>query len=124
MRRRGALRRGVLPQDIEGNNFERALVRRGQGDGGADASLQTLEPPGCADAPAIAGVQSGKIILRPWRAEVVADRAAIFEKFVGDFDTYRVAADILGTGVAMPVAKITGDGRQRTRLEWSAENVA
>ena len=40
--------------------------------GGRDAGRKCFLPPDCAKAPLIARIQSGKIILGDWRAEVVA----------------------------------------------------
>src|SRR5262245_30246850 len=101
-------RRRVLLQQDERNDGQGALMRRGQDDGGGDVAFEEFEPARSADAPAIARLQTGKLVLGPRGGEVVADLAALFEKLVGHLDANRVAADVLLAGVAMAVAEEAG----------------
>lgn len=120
----GALGGGVLSQHLEGHDFERARMRGGECDWRVRAALDTFEPARGAHAPPVAGLQAGEFELRPWRREVVADLATEREKVRGHLHAHRVAAVVLGTGVAAAVAKKSGHRLRGARLERAAKDVA
>jgi hypothetical protein len=113
----------VLLQSFERDDLESSLVRGCENDIGCRAVYVRLEPVGCGHTPAIAGHQPGKAILRHWRDQVVADLLLMLEKLGGDHGADRVAAKVLGAGIAATVAKEPGDRIGATCVERSAEDV-
>ena len=99
-------------------------MRRSQHYGRADPQLNRLQPTRGANAPTVTGLEAGKTIFRPRRAEVVARRRAELEKFRRNLDTDGMAAGILRAGVARAIAKKPGQRIDRTGLQRTAEDVA
>src|SRR5689334_15573056 len=87
---------------------ERAFMRRPQHDLRRHAGVQRLLPAGRAEAPAVAGLQARKAVLREGRREIVAGALGVGEELGGDDAADGVAADILGRGVAAAVAEESG----------------
>jgi hypothetical protein len=104
----------VLLQQLERNDLERTFVCAGEHDWSRNVAFQQFEPSSRANAPAVAGLQAGEIHIRSRCREVVPDKLAVAQKGFGDFDAHRVAAHVVGTGIAMPVPKKAGYRRIRT----------
>ena len=94
----------MLLQRVQRNHGERLLVRRREHDGCRDTSCERFAPSGCAHAPSIAGLQTGKTEFRRWRDEVIAAPTREHEKFLGYLHADDVQPEIFGSGVAAAVA--------------------
>jgi hypothetical protein len=99
----------VFLESVKRDDLKRSLMGGCEDDVGCGAVLVRLEPVGCGHTPPIAGREPGESILRHRRDQVVADSPLMLEKLGGDHGADRVAPQILGTGVAAPIAKETGD---------------
>lgn len=77
-----------------------------------------------AQAPAIAGFESGEADFRNRRRQIVAARFGESEKGVGHHHANRMAANILTAGVAAAVPVKARHWLDRTGLKGVAENVA
>lgn len=107
----------------ERHDFEGAGVSGREGYGRGDPGEQRFLPTRGAYAPTVAGLQAGEIVVGHGRREVVAGGAAEGEELGGDLDTDRMATVVVGTGVAMAVAKKTGERIERAGLERATEDV-
>jgi hypothetical protein len=114
---------GVLQEDFEGDDFERGLVRGLEDDGAGRAVALHLEPTGGADAPAVAGLQAGKAVLRHGGGEIVAEALGGSEELGGDDAADGVDAEVVGAGGAATVAVEAGEGVHAAGLKGLAEDV-
>ena len=113
----------MLLQSFERDDLESSLMRGCENDVGGGAVYVRLEPVRRGHAPAIARHQPGEAIPRHWRDQVVADLLLMLEKLGSDHGADRVAAKVLGAGVAATVAKEPGDRIGTTCVERSAEDI-
>lgn len=113
----------VFQQRFEGHHFERGLVRSFKHDWTRRAGLDYLKPATGADTPAVAGLETGKSILRHGRGEIVAKLRGGGKELLCDDAADGVQAKVLRTGVAAAVAKEAGYGVETTRLKRLAEYV-
>src|SRR3546814_11088757 len=68
----------------ERDQFKRFLVRRLQHHAWGKACLPRFFPPGRAQAPAIALVQSREIIFGPWRGQIIAHGLGKSQELIGN----------------------------------------
>jgi hypothetical protein len=113
----------VFPENLERDDLERSLMRGCKDDIGRRTVHVRPQPIGCGHAPPVAGNESRESILRHRRDQVVADSLLVFEKLVGHNSTDRMAPQVLGTGVAAPITKETGNGIAAAGGERFAQNV-
>ena len=90
---------------------------------GAAPGLERLAPARGAQAPAIAGLEPGKIEIGLRRREVVAARLGEGEELRRHLDADRVQPDILGSGVTAAGAEEAGQRPLRAALERLAIDV-
>jgi hypothetical protein len=95
---------GVLNEELEGDNLQRVLVGGFEDDGARGSSLLNLEPASGTDAPAIAGLQASKTVLRHGRAQVVAESLRRREERSIDDAADGVDAVVVGVGLALDLA--------------------
>ena len=95
----------------------------GEVDARGDAGVPGFEPAFDAQAPVIAGLQAGEAIVRHGRAEIVAARAAEYEKFVRHLGADGVQADVTGAGIAASVTVPAREGGAAAGVERLAENI-
>src|SRR5579875_1518869 len=114
----------IALQNVKRNDGEGRLMRRRQPDPRRLAGGERLLPALGAQAPAIAGLQTGEAELGHRRRQVVAARTREGEAFGVDLGAYRMPAPILGTGVAAAVAIKPGQGLCAAQGERLAQNIA
>ena len=88
-----------------------------------NAGVFGLGPARRAEAPAVAGLESGEAVFEAWCGEVVADAFAEGQKLFGDVTTDQVQSLIAGAGVAAAIAEPAGDGIDGAGFEICAEYV-
>lgn len=81
------------------------------------------QPVGCSDTPAIAGLESGKSVLRVWGREVVSDSCLVRKELSGHDRTDRMASQVAGCSVAAAITKPAGERIGAALFEWAAEDV-
>ena len=96
----GIRNRGVPDKNFEGHDGERGLVGSFENDRTASSSLLHLKPARRADAPAIAGLESGEAKLWHGRAEVVSELLGNAQKIL-----VHDAADRMNPKVVGPVSQ-------------------
>jgi len=124
---RGGTRRNVyrvLSKDGQRYDFERPFMSGRKHHKRCRTIVVRSQPVPRRDAPAIPGYKSWEPVLMHRSDEIVADAALMVEEFRGHDGTNRVAAEILGPGVAAPISKEPGDRVETTRFEFSAQDVA
>ena len=103
-------------QRFQVHEFQHRDVARFQHDGARVAGFKRLRPASHADAPAVVGRQTGEIVFRARREEVVALQRQIFEKRLGDLAADRMQPAIFRPGAAITVAVKSGHGRLTAAL--------
>lgn len=96
---------------------------RFEDDGAGVAGVEGFFPASRANAPAIAGLESGESVKRHRGAEVIAARLAEGEEFFVHFAADRVAAAVLGPHLAFAVAIESGDRIRAAGDEDAADYV-
>ena len=114
---------GVLDEKLEGDDLQRVLVRGFEDDGARGASLLHLEPARGTHAPAVAGFEASKAVLRHGRAEVVAKSLRRSEKRCIDDTADGVNTVVLRSGLAAAGAVEAGHGSAAAGGEGLAEDV-
>jgi hypothetical protein len=114
----------MLLEDLERDDIQRALVCRSQHHERGRSVNVSAEPVRSRDTPAIAGHQARELELWHRGREVVADTALVLEEISGDDRANRVAAEILRTGVATPVAVEPRHGVAAAHLQRPPEHIA
>jgi len=99
---------GVLDEELEGDDVEGRLVGGFETDGAGGSGLLDLEPAGGADAPAVAGLEAGKTVLRHRGGEVVAQGFRSGEEGFIDDAADGVGARVVGPGLAASGAVESG----------------
>ena len=90
---------------------------------GGRAVLVRSQPVDCGHAPAVAGHEPGKAILRHGSDQVVADATLMLKERGRDHSADRVASAVLGTSATAPVTVEAGWGVDATRLKLSAQHI-
>jgi len=85
--------------------------------------LQRFLPPGCAQTPAITGLQSGKAEFWDRRREIIAAGLRILKKSRGHNGAHGVTTDVFAAGVTAAVAKETRHRAQGADFESIAQHV-
>jgi hypothetical protein len=114
----------VLLKRSERNETKRPLMGRRQHHVGGRAILVCPSPVQRGHAPAVAGREARKLVLRPRGDQVVADTTLVLEERGRDNRTDRVAPPVLWTGSTTPIAVKAGERVAATRLKLAAENIA
>src|SRR6478735_1771767 len=114
---------GVPLQHGEWDQREHGGVRRGEHDRRGRPLAVGARPVGGRDAPAVARVQAGELVLRHRRREVVADASLVVEELGGDHRADGVAAQVLRAGAAAPVAVEARDRVGPAGLELLPQDV-
>ena len=96
---------------------ERALVSGSQHDPRRLPGIERLLPTWSAEAPAIAGLEAGKAVLRNRRRQIVAARFGEPQKLGGRDNADRVAPHVLPAGVAAAVPEKARHRLDRAALE-------
>lgn len=110
-------------EDFEIYVFEDRDVGGFEDDGGRQTGVVGFDPAAEAEAPVVAGSESGELPLRARSAEVVAAAAGEFEKFVGHDRAECVLPLILGMIDAVAVTGEAGHGVPAAGNERTAEDV-
>lgn len=105
------------------DKLKRADVSGGEADLRSDAGFEGLRPTLDAEAPGIAGFETGEIVFGPWGREVIAARATEGQEFCGDDSADSVQAGVFGSGPAVAVAIEAGERGGATALQGGAEDV-
>ena|SRR6266516_1937531 len=113
----------VVPERSERNDLERPLMRGRKHDVGGRAVLMRPQPVQRGHAPAVAGHEPRKAVVRYRGDQVIADPTLVLEKRRGDHRTDRVAPAVLRTGTAGPVTVKAGKGVDAARLKLAAEHI-
>ena len=79
-----------------------------QEDAGCHLLLVGLQPAGGAQAPAVAGLQTGEAEFRVGGGQVIAAKPRILQKVLGDFHAHRMRADVIVARISAAVAKESG----------------
>ncbi len=90
---------------------------------GCAALIMGLQKTTRTQAPAVAGLETGKVKLWPRRAQVIADIFRIGQKFGCHHGADRMAALILGTGIARAIPKEPGQRFPRAWGKNTPQNV-
>jgi hypothetical protein len=98
-------------------------MSRRQHDWRRASCLKGFLPPSNAQAPAITGFKTGKIELRNWRAEIVANRRTESKELLGHNCAYRVQPRVAGTGATIAIAIKSGAWPATTTFQFATENV-
>ena len=114
---------GELNQELEWNDAEAVLVGRFEDDGAGCSGLLTLQPAVSTDAPAVAGFETGKAILRHGGGEVVAESLGGGEEWGVDDAADGVDTEVVRAGIAAAVAVKAGHGIAAAGVEGLAEYV-
>jgi hypothetical protein len=96
---------GVREQVFHGDHLECRLMSGFEEHGRGHASFERFTPAGNTDAPAVAGLKSGKP--RPGRREIVAALFAEFEELFGHLCANGVRAQVVVTRVATAIAVVS-----------------
>jgi len=104
--------------------LQRALTGRAQYDFWRGIRLKRLLPARRAQTPAIAGLQAGETVIRHRRGQVVAGLLAERQEFLGHDNADGVTANVLGPGIATPVAKKAGHRVGGANVQNAAQYVA
>jgi len=115
---------GVLDEKFEGDDLKGIFVGGFEEDGAGCSCLLDLKPASGADAPSIAGLKSGKAVLRHRGGEVVAKGFAGGEKVGIDDAADGVDTEVAGAGVAAAVAIEARHGSASASGKRLAEDVS
>ena len=107
----------------EGDDLKGATMGRLQADFGRTPRLEGLLPTGCAEAPAVARLESGEPEFRPWRGEVIAPGPREFQELRSHYGADGVRTDVRGVGFAASATEPAGFRRLTTVGEGLAEHV-
>jgi len=113
----------VLTERCERDDFDGALVRRGENHVRRCPVVMGTEPVGGCNAPPIAGHEAREAVLRHRRAEIVADSLLMREKLLGYDGTNGVTTEVLSSRRTTAVAVETRDGVGATRLQHPTDDV-
>ena len=113
----------VLAQRLDRDDPQCRGVRGGEHHRRCGAVTVGVEPPRCADAPAVAGLEAGKAVLRHRCHEVVAASELMLEELRGHHSAHRVGAQVIRARRAAAVAIEAGERVAATLLEWTAEHI-
>ena len=114
---------GVLLQFVERHDAQRCRMGGFEHDLRGGVAVERFLPAGGAQAPAVAGLQAGKAILRQGGAEIVAVGLGKGQERRGRDHADRVQADILGAGIAAAVAIEAGDRLDGAGLQRAAQDI-
>jgi hypothetical protein len=99
-------------------------VRRFQINFAGQAALQRRRPTCDADAPLVAGFETGEVVLWPRCDEVVAVEHREVEEVLIDEHTDRMQAAVFRAGAAIAVAEEAGHRLAAAAFQFGAEDVS
>lgn len=108
---------GVGAQVVHVHPLQGGFVRGLKPNGRSDPGFKGLLPSTHANAPPVAGLQSGKVEFRPRCAQIISGRDAKRQELSRDLAADRVQARIFRTGIAAAIAPKTGQGLHGTGFE-------
>ena len=88
----------VLPEDLDRHDIQHVLVRRSEHHMRRSTIVMRPQPIASCHAPAVAGHEPRKAVLRNGSTQIVPDVALVFEELSGNHGTDGVATEVLGTG--------------------------
>jgi hypothetical protein len=115
---------GVLLEDLQRHDLQRALMGRGEHHRGGGAVAVCPQPVRRGHAPPVPRDEAGEGELGHRRGEVVADAALVLEELRGYHRADRVAAEVFRPGVAAPVTVEAGEGIGSAWLKLAAEHIS
>lgn len=107
----------------EVDEFEGGGVGGGKDDGWRAAGVESVLPTSDAQAPEVPGLQSGEVVFRGGRDEVVALGDGEREEFGGHFSADDMDAVVTGTCPAIAVPVEASPWMPATNLQLSAQHV-
>ncbi len=99
-------------------------MRRFESDFRGHPGIEGLFPPTCAKAPAVTGLKSGELHVRPGRREVVALLERVFQKFLRHHRADGVNARITRPGVAIAIPEKPRHWFVAARLQIASQNIS
>lgn len=102
---------------------ETRFMRRRQHNLRSVPGIERFLPPRCAEAPFVAGLQTGKPKLKIGRRQVVAGRFRERQELGRQYNTNRVRPDVLRPGVAAAVPEKPGHRRSATGCQLLAQHI-
>lgn len=88
-----------------------------------DAALKRVLPARDANAPLVAGFESGEAPFRMWRDQVVSIEHGKIQKLARGLHANRVLTDIFRPGAAVTVAIEPGHRIAATTFQFGSENI-
>jgi len=113
----------VRQEDFPRDVIKGALMAGLQDQGRSEARFPGLLPPQDTEAPAIAGLQSGKSEFGTRCGQVVASHPTEAQEGGGDLGANQVSTVIVWPGATIAVAEESGLGGKTTGLEFFAEDI-
>lgn len=114
---------GKLEQGLEGDDVESVLVGGLEDDRAGGTGFVYLQPAGGADAPAVAGLEAGKAVLRHGGGKIVAETSGGGEELGCDDAADGVDTDVVRAGAAAAVAIEARHGVVPARFERLTKNI-
>jgi hypothetical protein len=105
------------------DKLERADVSGGEADLGSDPRFEGFRPTLDAEAPGIAGFETGKIVFGPWGGEIVATGAAEGEELGGHHGADGMKPGVVRAGVAETVTIKSSKGGGAAALQGITKDV-
>lgn len=115
--------RRVRAEVLQGDEFERADMRRRKYHARRASSFKCFLPSSHAYTPAIAAFEAGKVELRNWRAEIVAGDGTKMKELLGHHRAHGVQPVIARTCAAIAIAIEAGARLATTAFEFAAKDI-
>ena len=119
----GAGTEDMALEGSERDEVEDAFVAGFENHGRSATGVEGFLPAKCAEAPSIARLQPGELVLGPRCGEVVAGIPAEGEELRCHLRAHDMAAHVVGIGTAVAIAEEPSDGREAAGFEAFAEYV-
>ena len=115
---------GMRLQIIQVSEFQCGNVCRFQNNGWRHSGLQRFHPPGNAQTPPIAGLQTIESEFGVWRTQIVSGGFAEFEKLGCHFRTQEMYSHVSRNATTAAIALVTRHRVGRTAHQLAAQNIA
>ena len=99
-------------------------MRRFESDFRGHPGIEGLFPPTCTKAPAVTGLESGELHVRPGRREVVALLERVFQKFLCHHRADGVNPRITWSGVAIAITEKPRHRFVAARLQIASQDIS
>ena len=110
-------------EGLEGDDVKDTAVGGCKDHRGSDSVVISSEPVSCGDAPAVAGDESGEVVLRHCGRQVVSNAGLVVEELPSHDRADGVAAMVAFICVTGAIAEEACDRIDSTRFEFRSENV-